>query len=104
MSRATRGVKQNKARKIETETNLPRSGMNKVTRGVKQNEARKIQTVESTTSRATRGFEQTKARKIETETCLQRAERLEAFSKTKQDLRLTHEQLVNKEKCNISAP
>ena len=65
------GVKQNKARKIETETNLPRSGMNKVTRGVKQNEARKIQTVESTTSRATRGFEQTKARKIETETCLQ---------------------------------
>ena len=58
--------------------------------------------VNSTTSRASRGFEQTKARKIETETCLQRAERLEALSKTKQDLRLTQRQLVNNEKCNVS--
>ena len=36
-----------------------------------------------------------KARKIETETCLQRAERLEALSKTKQDLRLTQRQLLS---------
>ena len=34
----------------------------------------------------------------------ERAERLEALSKAKQDLRLTHRQLVNKEKCNVSAP
>ena len=59
--------------------------------------------MKSTTSRATGGVEQTKARKIETETSLQRAERLEALSKTKQDLRLTHRKLTNKEKCNVSA-
>ena len=73
MSGATRGVKKNKARKIETETNLPRSGtnrLNRATRGVKQNKARKIETVESSQQQAER-VEQTKARKIETETSLQ---------------------------------
>ena len=52
--RATRGVKQNKARKIETETNLPRSGMNKTTRGCEQNKARKIEAVESSQQQAER--------------------------------------------------
>ena len=42
MSRATRGVKQNKARKIETETNI---SQNKATGGVEQNKARKIETI-----------------------------------------------------------
>ena len=65
MSRATRGVKQNKARKIETETDLPQ---NRATGGVEQNKARKIETVESTQ---------------------QRAERLQVLRKPKQDLRLT---------------
>ena len=103
--RATRGVKQNQARKIETETNLPRSATNRTTWGCEQNKARKIETVKSTQQRAERlGVEQTKARKIETETCLQWAEQLEVFSKTKQDLRLAHRLLVNKEKCNVSAP
>ena len=61
MSGATRGVKQNKAKKIETETNL---SQNRATGGVEQSKARKIETVESTQ---------------------QRAERLEVLSKQKQE-------------------
>ena len=66
--------------------------MTRASRSVKKDRDSRVN---STTSRATRGVEKTKARKIETETCLQRAERLEALSKTKQDLRLTQRQLVN---------
>ena len=101
MRRATQGVKQSKE---------DWDGDKSTTKCHEQNDSRlwakqsKKGQDKSTTSRATRGVEQIKARKIETETCLQQAERLEALRKTKPDLRLTHRQLVNKEKCNVSAP
>ena len=103
--RATRGVKQNKARKIETETNLPRTERLEVLSKTKQERSRQSSQLNneqsdsrcwanqskkdwdgdmSTMSRATRGVRQNKARKIEMETNLPQTERLEVLSKTKQ--------------------
>ena len=70
MSRATRGVKQNKTRKIETETNLPQAERLEVLSKPKQERLRRRRM--STTSRATRSVEQNKATfKIDTETISQ---------------------------------
>ena len=88
-TRAIRGVKQNKARKIEMETNLPQTERLEVlSKSKKDRESR----VNPTTSKATRGVEQTKARKIETETYVYNEQ---------SDYR---RQLVNNEKCNLPAP
>ena len=92
--------------RIQSRIDGDKSTTYSATRGVQQNKARKIDTVESSQQQVER-FEvlsKPKARTIETDTCPQRTERPEALSKTKQYLRLTQKQLVNNEKCNVSAP
>ena len=83
-----------------------KSTTNRASGGVEQNKAKKIETVESTQQRASdsRCWANQSKKDWDGDVCLQRAERLEALSKTKQDLRLTQRQLVNNGKCNVSAP
>ena len=79
MSRAARGVKQNKARKIETVKSTQQRGERlEVLSKPKQQRLRRRHM--STTSRATRSVEQNKARfKIDTETISQQR-KMQRFS------------------------
>ena len=80
--------------KVRVFRELPETTLQRVERVVglrktKQEKLRQKDGDKSTMSRVTRGVEQHKARIIDTvDTSQQRAERLEVFSKTKQDLRL----------------